>query len=150
MDNNIISRFWSNVSITKDPNACWEWNKKCSHPFGYARFGYDNRIELAHRFSYNLHNAPLKKGECVLHQCDNPKCVNPAHLKAGSRKENAKERDSRNRGNRGSFVPTSKLTELQILEIRASSKSVKELASLYGCSGANIYAIRSRTNWKHI
>lgn len=150
MDNNIISRFWSNVEISKDPNACWEWKNNCSHPFGYARFGHSGKVELAHRFSYNIHNPPLKKGECVLHQCDNPKCVNPAHLKAGSRKDNANERVLRDRGTKGSSVPTSKLTEQQVLEIRSSKLPVSKLASLYNCSESNIYLIKSRGNWKHI
>lgn len=140
-----INKFWKQVNKSPNPNGCWEWTGG-THPFGYGRF-YG---KLTHRISYELHTAKLAKGQCVLHQCDNPKCVNPAHLKAGTRTDNAKERTERNRSPIGSSVHNSKLTELQVLEIRASSKSAKELASLYGVGEANIYSIRARVNWRHI
>ena len=140
-----IVKFWKQVDKTSNSNGCWEWTAGY-HPFGYGRF-YG---KLTHRISYELHYGNLNKGQCVLHQCDNPKCVNPAHLKVGTRSDNAKERTERNRLPVGSSVRNSILTEQQVLEIRASSKSVKYLSALYGVSESNIYAIRSRTNWKHI
>jgi hypothetical protein len=140
-----LERFWNKVDKTSSPLGCWEW-KNPSHPFGYGRFGQ----ELAHRISYNLHNPPLGPGQCVLHQCDNPRCVNPAHLTAGSRSDNARERTQRDRTVKGSQVVNSILTELQVIEIRYSSKSVRELSALYGVGESNIYAIKSRSIWKHI
>jgi hypothetical protein len=71
-------------------------------------------------------------------------------LSAGSRTDNAKERTDRKRGPVGSKVKQSILTESQVLEIRASSKSAKELSSMYGVGESNIFAIRSRSIWKHI
>ena len=150
MNTTDIERFWNRVNKTSNPNGCWEWIGSSKHPFGYGRFGYGKKKDLAHRISYNLHNTPLKKGECVLHQCDNPRCVNPSHLKAGTRKENADERVQRNRGLKGSAVPGSILTEQQVLEIRSSNKSAKELAVLYGVGQANIYLILSGKTWRHI
>jgi hypothetical protein len=138
-----IDKFWKQVD--KISNGCWEWTGG-QHPFGYGRFCG----KLTHRISYELHNGNLNKDQCVLHQCDNPKCVNPAHLKSGNRSDNARERTERNRQAMGSDVPNSKLTEQQVLEIRSSSKSAKELASLYGVGESNIFAIRARVNWRHI
>jgi hypothetical protein len=140
-----IVKFWNQINKTSNPKDCWEWTGS-SHPFGYGRFCG----KLTHRISYELHYGSLNKGECVLHQCDNPRCVNPTHLKIGTRTDNARERTDRKRGPVGSKVKQSILTELQVLEIRASSKSAKYLSALYGVGESNIYAIRSRTTWKHI
>jgi hypothetical protein len=140
-----MNKFWNQVDKTSNTNGCWEWTGG-KHPFGYGRF-YG---KLTHRISFEIHHRLLKRGECVLHQCDNPKCVNPAHLSAGSRTDNAKERTDRKRGPVGSKVKQSILTESQVLEIRASSKSAKELSSMYGVGESNIFAIRSRSIWKHI
>lgn len=143
-----IQRFWSKVDKSS-PTGCWEWTG-LTHPFGYGRFGYEKKKELAHRVSYNLHNPPLLKGQCVLHQCDNPKCVNPAHLKAGSRKDNAQERDVRNRTTKGEHCNQAILTDQQVRIIKSSTKSITELRIEYGVAYGVIWSIKRGINWKHI
>lgn len=44
----------------------------------------------------------------------------------------------------------SKLTNIQVLEIRKSILTQKELTNIYGVSKATISSIISRRNWKHI
>jgi DNA-binding CsgD family transcriptional regulator len=140
-----IEKFWNKVDKTSNPAGCWEWTG-LHHPFGYGRFSG----KLSHRISYELAFGNLTAQDCLLHQCDNPKCVNPAHLKIGTRKDNAREREQRNRGVKGSKLPHAILTEQQVLEIRASDKSARELASLYGVGESQIFAIRRNAVWRHI
>lgn len=78
-------KFWPKVSKT---NGCWEWiGGKFTNGYGILRIG--NKSHLAHRLSYQLANPNEDISEKVLlHHCDNKKCVNPAHLSAGSHSDN--------------------------------------------------------------
>lgn len=100
--------------------------------------------------SYELANGPIPDGLFVCHACDNPPCVNPAHLWLGTCAENmadavAKGRMSHETGPR-------KLTPSQVLEIRAklSYMSQAQLAIKYGMSPAAISNIATRKRWRNI
>lgn len=87
-------RFWSKVDRSED---CWIW-KAARSSIGYGQFTATNRRQVgAHRFSYELANGPIPGGLCVLHRCDNPPCVNPLHLYAGTAADNMRDRTVRRR-----------------------------------------------------
>jgi hypothetical protein len=72
-------------------DECWEWQGR-RHTSGYGRLsvgGRGGRTEYAHRVSYIVHHGPIPAGtEVIMHACDNPPCCNPAHLSAGTYREN--------------------------------------------------------------
>jgi hypothetical protein len=143
----IENRFWAKVD-KRGPDECWTWTA-CVNLTGYGRFGEG----LAHRKSWEINKGTIPKGICVLHSCDNPPCVNPAHLFLGTHLENIADRVAKGRSARhiGEMNGRAKLTLSQVQFIRAASKtaSVKSLARIYGVSNWHIYRIIRGKSWGH-
>lgn len=93
-------RFWSRVSIVDDETSCWEWIAGC-FPDGYGSVVIDGRKRGAHRVAYERTYGKIPSGLCVLHRCDNPPCVRPAHLFLGTHADNAADRGQKGRTARG-------------------------------------------------
>ena len=85
-------RFFSKVKYS---DGCWEWQAYKS-PKGYGYFGVKQKTMRAHRWAYEYFREPLFGLHCC-HHCDNPSCVNPFHLYAGTNADNTRDRDSKGR-----------------------------------------------------
>ena len=89
----IRDRFFSKVEKTK---SCWLWvGAKTGN--GYGAIKVNGKMRPAHRVSYELHLGPIPDGLIVLHKCDNPGCVRPMHLRAGTHKDNTADMIRKNR-----------------------------------------------------
>lgn len=81
-------------SLIKE-NGCIEWTG-LKDKDGYGML-YRLGITRAHRVSYTTYKGPIPEGALICHRCDNPSCINPAHLFLGTHKINADDRDLKGR-----------------------------------------------------
>lgn len=153
--------FWSRADTSN--TGCWEWQRG-RNKNGYGRF----MGSYAHRIAYRLAHGLIAPGMKVCHTCDNPPCVNPAHLFLGTDKDNMA--DCRRKGRfrkpptgvtvsparraRGERVGGSRLTANVVAEIRrahpAWGGTQAELAAQFGVSQTTIWNIIHRHTWCHI
>lgn len=167
-DEEPADRFWAKVTFP--PNIisdCWLWQGG-KLPFGHGRWlERKGKAWMAHRYAFEAMVGPIGDS-CVCHRCDNPACVNPAHLFLGTRSDNhadmvAKGRNAKGdthgshihqaRRPRGSKNPAAKLTEEQVREIRAAiaaGEQQRPVAARYGVSQPLIGMIARREWWRHV
>lgn len=131
------------------PDECWIWNGPLTAR-GYGRFqATPNHRVFAHRYSYWLDNGySIPAGLVICHCCDNPRCVNPQHLFAGTQAENMA--DMTNKCRRVGVAPTgdangrTKIPSAEIPSIMAhigAGVSCREMARRYEVAPSTIARI---------
>jgi|SRR5262252_1681200 len=148
------ARFWAQVD-SRGSSDCWLWTGWKPNGYGVITSGgsWPFRQIAAHRFSWELHRGPIPAGLCVLHHCDTPACVNPAHLFLGTRSDNSADKVAKNRVPRGSVLPQAKITEADVIEIRArvaNGERQRDLALAFGLDQSSISHIVSQRTWRHV
>jgi len=139
-------RFLAKIDTTGD---CWLWKgcKRGLHYGGVSKGGY------AHRWAYQQFIGPIPDGQSVLHHCDTPLCVNPAHLFLGTQTDNIRDKVGKGRVANGERLPQAKLTEAIIAEARRLKKagaSNPELAIRFGVAEITIWRALTGRSWKHV
>lgn len=161
-------RFWKRVDKSGPLPAhapaignCWTWLGSKNNR-GYGQFSINDKLRRAHQVAFELDGGVIHSGHEVCHECDNPSCVRPSHLKSKTHSQNMLDCVSRSRHvtqaafdklARGSRVAGSILTDDKVLEIRSrfeNGEKPKPLASEFGISQVHIYSILNRRTWKHI
>jgi hypothetical protein len=136
-------RFWLRVEKSE---GCWLWTAALDkNGYGWCRaFG---RSAFAHRVAWRLTHGAWPT-QALLHSCDNPRCVNPSHLREGTQAENIADAVSRGRVAHGERK--SKLKVEQVAEIRkrrASGAKVASLAAEFAVAQSTITRIASGQRW---
>ena len=120
-----------------------------------SRTNGTRRSVSAHRVSYELYHGEIPAGMEVCHTCDNPCCVNPEHLFAGTRQDNIDDRERKGRNNppKGEKYAKAKLTEADVLTIREKrlqGVSFGKLAKEYGVCKKTIQDAVSGKHWSYL
>lgn len=150
-------RFWAKVAVGTS-EECWQWTAS-RLPDGYGCF-WDGtwraprrpRITRAHRWLYEHLHGPIPPKMEVCHTCDEPSCVNPAHLFLGTHAENMRDMVSKGRAdNRGARNGRAKLTDDDVSVIRRESTGRHgegmEFARRFGVSSATISKVIRGDTW---
>lgn len=141
-------RFMGKVAVTA---TCWEWTAAKTKD-GYGEIGFRGKTARAHRVAFLLFVGEIPPGLSVLHTCDNPGCVNPAHLYAGTQAMNVRDRIERGRSRHpfGENHGRAKLTEKDVAEIRAALASgcvQRRLSERFGVTPTTILKIKKGELW---
>ena len=143
------TRFWN--KIRRQADGCWIW-VGVKNSGGYGRFTVNGKPTQAHRYSYEYHIGPIPEGLVVRHYvCNNTACVNPDHLKVGTKADNSNDMKRSGRVAKGEDL--SNLKEEDILEIRQlyrNGQTPKQIAAQFGLKPGAIAPIMTGENWAHI
>lgn len=153
-------KLWSQIEAppsAKFYTACWNFTGNRTE-FGHGRFGHRKRIYLAHRVAYEQATGlKLADDQVVRHKCDNPRCVNPLHLEAGTTADNNLDMLSRGRNPKGVTHGMALLTPTQVREIRwlfATAGQVRGAARAiqerFKLSKKVVLDVTSKTTWKSL
>lgn len=122
---------------------------------GYGRINRDGKLVRVHRAVWERDNGPIPEWHVVMHSCDKPACIEPAHLSLGTQEENIRDMDRK--GRRISLVGqehgNSKLTDTDIPSIRARLSDGQTCAAIardYQVSEGLIRHIKKGRAWRHV
>ena len=144
---------WDEVVRVPELGPCHEW-RGSRNAAGYGRCSIGGgRYAAANRVAHIAFIGPLADDEHACHRCDNPPCMNPRHLFAGTQAENLADMRSKGRGNpaRGSSAGRSKFTETEVASIRAEyaagGVSQRSLARRNGVDSRTMWQILSGNSY---
>jgi len=130
-----FNRFWQKVAFTANANLCWNWTAEIqSEKKPYGIFHLKNKSYTASRVAYAFHFKEDPKELCVLHKCDNPQCVNPAHLFLGTNMDNVIDKVKKGRQSSVECWNKGKETKFRLWDnknCKATKEDFLEMKSLY-------------------
>jgi hypothetical protein len=147
------------VRVNKDTESgCWEWTGPTRRNYGHFLRWIDEKRTMGkvHRFSYEYFNNVSResmKGLFVCHTCDNPICVNPAHLFLGTALDNNRDKVKKGRagfGRNKNHVWLSKDIAMQIRKTKKENPnlSYKQIGKLFNTSASQICRVINNQIWK--
>jgi hypothetical protein len=143
-----VSKMLHFLKSMRGKSGCWNF-PGAKDRYGYVPIRANGKRTKAHRLAYIISKGPITKPQ-VCHRCDNPSCVRPSHLFVGTNRDNVLDAIKKKRWPSGSEHKNAKLTESEVLAIRADSRSIPQIARQYGMGESTIGRIKSREAWRHV
>lgn len=156
------ARFWAKVDKAPGHGPggnCWIWTGSVlpasrTSRGGYGHLRWNRQNLLAHRTAFTIENGTIPDRLCVLHACDNPRCVRPEHLFLGTKAENTQDmmRKGRHRAPCGEANASARLTSADVVRIRelyaARLAGSTTLARRFGIPESSVSRIVRGLSWK--
>lgn len=143
-------RFWAKVTVGT-PGGCWLWNAQ--RLFGYGRFKVEGKMRCAHHIAWMLTHGEIPHGMFLCHRCDNPGCVNPAHLFLGTHDDNMRDMVAKRRQARGDAHGSAKISARDVRKIRAlgmKGEVRRKIAADFGIEHSTVGDILTGRSWAHV
>lgn len=141
----MVERFWARVHKT---SSCWNWTSRLVG-IGYGSTYFMGKSWRAHRLSWVICVGNIPDDICVCHSCDNPACVNPAHLFLATQAENIKDKCDKRRQAIGSQTGLTSLCDLDVWLIKNVNVKPPKVAEWFGITQSSVRKIRQGINWKY-
>lgn len=129
-------------------SGCWIYPAPVDRD-GYAFYCERGVPSRAHRVAYQLSVSRVRT-RYVCHRCDRPACCNPAHLFAGTARDNYLDSKRKDRHTRGVRVGSAKLSDAKVRKIRLDPRAQVIIAAAYGVSQQIISSVKRRYLWSHV
>jgi len=142
------ARFWGRAEPVTE-SGCLIWLGYVG-PSGYGYIGVNGKLQRTHRVAWELSKGPIPEGAHVLHRCDVPCCINPAHLFLGDHAANMADMNRKGRAAVGEVHGNAKLTADAVREILTDVRGPSEVARDYGISPSTVCDLRARRSWTHV
>jgi hypothetical protein len=147
-----LLNFVNEIAIPFRGDGCLLWPSPLRKD-NYPLVNVNGKVRIATRYVCTQAHGdpPSPKHECC-HSCGNRHCVNPNHLRWGTKADNIADMFTHGTVYRGTKHFRARLTETDVLKIRelAATKNQTEIAEMYSVAPSTVAAIIFRRSWKHL
>jgi hypothetical protein len=138
------ARLWSKVDVRKSENDCWEWQGSRTRG-GYGRMKIKGKSYTVTRLAWEMYNNSNLGNLQAMHTCDNPRCCNPKHIKAGTHQENMDDMAVKGRARGKHYAKTLSAGDNEKIRSRVKSgEHQNDVAISFGITGTTLHDILKR------